>query len=201
MTIFFVFDILGTFAFAISGTQTAAGKKFDLLGATIIGFVTAIGGGTIRDVLLGAHPVGWLQDVRYLYAILLGVLCTIIFKNQVRKWKRTLFLFDTVGIGVFTVLGLSKALTFGIDPIFAVILGAISAVFGGVVRDTLCNDVPLLFRSTDLYGSVCLAGGLVYVGLDALGLSTNTVYVATTVFIIVFRLLSIKFHWKLKELD
>ncbi len=197
MDILYYLDLIGTFVFAISGTLTAAEKKLDLLGATIIGFVTAIGGGTIRDLLLGAHPVGWLQNMDYLHSILLGVLCTILFSNVLRRLKKTLFLFDTIGIGVFTVLGLSKALQVGIDPVFAVLMGTISAVFGGVIRDTLCNEIPLIFRPKELYASVCILGGFVFLGLQYLDIEVSWQYAITIILIITVRIISIRFDLKL----
>lgn len=200
MEILYILDLVGTFVFAISGTLTAADKRLDLLGATVIGFVTAVGGGTVRDLLLDIHPIGWMQDENYLWVILGGVVCTIFFKRGVLKLKRTLSLFDTIGIAVFTVLGLSKALMAGVEPIFAVMMGTISAVFGGVIRDTLCNDIPLIFRPTELYATVCLSGGCVFLGLQYLGLSLPLIYTITILFIITLRIVSIKFDFKLPAL-
>ncbi|WP_017733837.1 trimeric intracellular cation channel family protein [Nafulsella turpanensis] len=200
MEILYILDLVGTFVFAISGTLTAADKRLDLMGATVIGFVTAIGGGTVRDLLLGIHPVGWMQDVNYLWVILAGVVCTVLFKGNVLKLKRTLSLFDTIGIGVFTVLGLSKALMAGVEPVFAVMMGTISAVFGGVIRDTLCNDIPIIFRPTELYATVCLSGGCVFLGLEYLGLNLPLNYTITILFIITLRIVSIKFDFKLPAL-
>ena len=200
MEVLYILDLVGTFVFAISGTLTAADKRLDLLGATVIGFITAVGGGTVRDLLLDIHPIGWMQDENYLWVILAGVVCTIFFKGGVLKLKRTLSLFDTIGIAVFTVLGLSKALMAGVEPVFAVMMGTISAVFGGVIRDTLCNDIPLIFRPTELYATVCLSGGCVFLGLQYLGLSLALIYTITILFIITLRIVSIKFEFKLPAL-
>lgn len=200
MEILYILDLAGTFVFAISGTLTAAEKRLDLLGAAVIGFITAVGGGTVRDLLLDIHPIAWMQDENYLWVILAGVVCTILFKSGVLKLKRTLFLFDTIGIAVFTVLGLSRALIAGVDPVFAVMMGTISAVFGGVIRDTLCNDIPLIFRPTELYATVCLSGGCVFLGLQYMGLSLPLIYTITILFIITLRILSIKFDFKLPAL-
>lgn len=197
MSYLYVLDLIGTFVFAISGTLTAADKRLDLMGATVIGFVTAIGGGTVRDLLLGYQPVSWLQDVNYLWVILSGVGCTVLFKQVVEKLKGTLFLFDTIGISVFTVLGLSKALSAGVEPVFAVMMGTISAVFGGVIRDTLCNEIPLIFRPKELYATVCLLGGTVFLGLQYLDVSRWICYSVTILFIIALRIISIKLDFKL----
>lgn len=197
MDILYLLDLTGTFVFAISGTLTASDKRLDLMGATVIGFITAIGGGTVRDLLLGFQPVSWMQDTHYLWVILLGIVCTVLFKRIVLKLKRTLFLFDTIGIGVFTVLGLSKALQVGVEPVVAIMMGTISAVFGGVLRDTLCNEIPIIFRPTELYATLCLAGGCVFLGLDYLGLGLEWNYFLTILFIIGLRIVSIKFDFKL----
>jgi uncharacterized membrane protein YeiH len=155
------FDYIGTMVFAISGTLTAAQKRLDIFGAIFIGFVTAIGGGTVRDIMLGNLPVSWIQSYDYFYLILAGVLITIIFKKLVLKLRNTLFLFDTIGIGVFTVIGLEKALAFGISAPIAVIMGLSSAVVGGIIRDTLTNEVPLIFHK-EIYATACITGAVIY---------------------------------------
>ena len=197
MDILYFFDLAGTFAFAISGALTAADKKLDLMGAAVIGFATAVGGGTVRDLLLGIHPVSCMQNPLYLWIILAALVFTYLFKNTVIKLKRTLSIFDTIGLGVFTVLGLSKALLVGVEPVFAIMMGSMSAVFGGVIRDTLCNEIPLIFRPGELYATVCIAGGCVFFGLDYLGLSPGFNYTITILFIITARILSMKFEFKL----
>ena len=197
MDILYFFDFAGTFVFAISGAITAADKKLDLMGAAVIGFVTAVGGGTVRDLLLGIHPVSWMRDSLYLWLILAALVVTFLFRKTVVKLKRTLSMFDTIGLGVFTVLGLSKALNAGVEPVFAIMMGTISAVFGGVLRDTLCNEIPLLFRPAELYATVCIAGGCVFFALDYFGLGLELKYAITILFIIAMRLISIKFNFKL----
>lgn len=197
MDVLYILDLIGTFVFAISGTLTAADKKLDLMGATVIGFVTAIGGGTVRDLLLGVQPVSWLRDANYLWVILAAVVFTFLFKNIVLRLKRTLSLFDTIGLAVFTVLGLSKAMLVGVEPLFAVMMGTISAVFGGVIRDTLCNEIPLIFRPTDLYATVCMVGGFIFLGLDYLGVGLLLNYAITIIFIISLRIVSVKFDFSL----
>jgi len=132
--IYFV-DLFGTSVFAISGVLTAIQKKFDLVGSLIIGFVTAIGGGTIRDLLIGRHPVGWLNDRNYFAVILIGYLVAYAFKSKVIEYKRSMFLFDTVGIGLFTILGIETALEYNLNTEICLIMGVGSACFGGVLRD------------------------------------------------------------------
>ena len=200
MNVLYTIDLIGTCAFAISGVLAAENKKLDWFGATFIGFITAIGGGSIRDVLLGSYPLGWVHDINYLYAIGVGVFITILFTKAVAKLRKTLFLFDTIGIGLFTVSGLEKTLELGHLYIIAVMMGMISAVFGGVIRDTLVNDIPLIFRKSEIYATVCVFGGLLYLTLDSFGLDRSTVAISTTAFIITLRLLAVKYKITLPEL-
>ncbi|MEM9821242.1 MAG: trimeric intracellular cation channel family protein, partial [Bacteroidota bacterium] len=146
MTLIYIIDLLGTLVFAISGALAAANKRMDVFGASVIAFVTAVGGGTIRDVLIGSQPVGWMKDLNYLLMIGIGIGFAFLFKKGIQQLRRTFFLFDTVGIGLFTILGLQKTLGLGLSPVIAVMMGTVSAVFGGVLRDTLSNEIPLIFR-------------------------------------------------------
>ncbi len=197
--LFYMLDLTGTFVFAISGTLSAASKRLDLFGATFIGFVTAIGGGTFRDLLLGIHPVSWMQSFDYLFTILAGVVVTLILKGSVMKLKKTLFLFDTIGIGVFTIFGLQKALLMDLLMPFAIIMGMFSAVMGGVIRDTLCNDIPLIFRK-EIYATACLLGAMVFLLLDHWGLETTLNNFITIGVIILIRIASIKYKLTLPKL-
>lgn len=199
MDLLLIFDYIGTFVFAISGTLTAANKRLDFFGATVIGFVTAIGGGTLRDMMLGDLPVAWMQNMNYFWVIIAGVLVTIAFSKQVMKLKRTLFLFDTIGIAVFTILGLKKALLMNIDPPMAVMMGLSSAVVGGVIRDTLCNEVPLIFHR-EIYATACIAGALIYLLLNYLGLPEVICEISTVVSIIVIRVVVVRFNIALPRL-
>lgn len=199
MDLLLIFDYIGTFVFAISGTLTAANKRLDFFGATVIGFVTAIGGGTLRDMMLGDLPVAWMQDLNYFWVIITGVLVTIVFSKQVMQLKRTLFLFDTIGIAVFTILGLKKALLMNIDPPMAVMMGLSSAVVGGVIRDTLCNEVPLIFHR-EVYATACIAGALVYLLLHYLNLPEHICELSTVVSIIAIRLVVVRFNIALPRL-
>ncbi|MEO1518217.1 MAG: trimeric intracellular cation channel family protein [Bacteroidota bacterium] len=192
----YTLDLIGTMVFAISGALTATQKKFDVFGALVIAFVTAVGGGTIRDVLIGSTPVGWMKDLNYLYVIFSGLLISIFFKRAVQKLRRTLFLFDTIGIGLFTILGLQKTLDHEIAPVVAVMMGTVSAVFGGVVRDTLCNEIPLIFRK-EIYATACIAGGILYLMLCQSGLAQSWIIGLTVLFIIALRSLAVRYQWTL----
>lgn len=185
-------DLIGTLVFAISGAMAASSKKLDLFGAAFIAFVTALGGGTIRDLLLGATPVGWMKDPTYILVILIGVGITFLFKKYVRKLRRTLFLFDTIGIAVFTVLGLEKALLVELSPIIAAMMGMFSAVLGGVIRDTLINEIPLIFRK-EIYALACLGGAAIFLLLRAQNISFELNTLITSLSIIVIRIIAIKY--------
>lgn len=194
-------DITGTFMFAISGALAAWDKKMyhDLFGVFFTGFITAIGGGTLRDVTLGVHPIAWVKDAYYLIAISSGVLLTILFRQQLLKYRRSLFLFDTIGIGFYTILGVQKSLMFGVNPLAAVILGMMSAIFGGVIRDMMVNEIPLIF-SRQIYATACLAGGVMYVLLRHLGVNEHFNEVISIILIIAIRLASLKKGWSLPYL-
>ena len=171
MDIIYFFELLGTFVFAISGMATAAEKKFDIFGAAIIGWATAVGGGTIRDVMIGRLPVGWMRDTNFLFAILAALPVVYYFRSHILRFPRTFMWVDSLGLGLFTVLGLEKTLALGLDPAVAVVMGAVSATFGGVLRDLLCNEIPLVFQpKAELYVTVCLLGGLFYLFLGLFGL-------------------------------
>jgi uncharacterized membrane protein YeiH len=165
MTWIYVFELLGTLVFVISGVLIAIEKKFDLVGAIIIGSVTGVGGGTLRDVLIGETPVGWMKDLNYLIIIMVAVLLSYLFKDRILKLRKGMFLFDTLGIVLFTILGLQKTLGTGLSIPVALLMGIVSAAFGGVIRDVLTNEIPLIFRK-EIYATACLIGGIVFVGLE-----------------------------------
>jgi uncharacterized membrane protein YeiH len=196
MNLIYTLDLAGTFVFAISGTLTAANKKFDLFGAYVIAFVTALGGGTIRDILIGSQPVAWMLDLNYIAIISIAVIASFFFKKYIQKLRKTMFLFDTIGIGLFTILGLQKTLLLEISPIIALMMGTVSAVFGGVLRDILCAEIPLIFRK-EIYATACLAGGLLFLVLTNLQVNYDISVWSTVMFIIVLRTLAVKRHWSL----
>jgi len=193
-------ELIGTFVFAISGALAVRDKEHDLFGAGFTGFITAIGGGTLRDVLLGSYPLVWIGDVYFLYAILLGVLAAFVFPRFLLKLRRTMFLFDTLGIGFFTVLGVEKALGLGVRPEIAAIMGMFTAVMGGVIRDTLVNQIPILF-SKEIYASACLTGAILYLILDSSGLERDYNMLISIAVIISIRLVAVRYKLSLPRLD
>ena len=199
MDIMYVLDIIGTFAFAISGALFASNKKFDLFGVIIIAFATAVGGGMIRDVLINAHPINWIGELNYIWTILIAVLFTFLFKSKIAPLSKTMFLFDTIGISVFTLLGVQKGLNYDLHPFIAVVMGMVSAVMGGVIRDVLTNQIPLIFRK-EIYASACLAGGVVFLICNYFNLSEAVRITATMSTIIGIRLIAVKYHLELPKI-
>ena len=193
----YILNLAGVFVFAISGTLTAIDSDFDVVGAIIIGFITALGGGTLRDILIGETPVGWMQDALSLYAIVAAVLCSYLFKKSILKLRKGMFIFDTIGLGLFTILGLQKTLELGLSPLIAVIMGVVSAVFGGVIRDVLSNIVPLIFR-TEIYASACVAGALVFLVLDGFRLPLELSMIVAMVVVFLIRYFAVRRKWALK---
>ncbi len=193
---FELLDVTGTLVFAISGALTAIYKKLDLFGVYCIAFVTALGGGTVRDVMIGRTPVGWMLDINYVYIITMGFLLSIIFNRYLERLRISMFLFDTIGLGVFTLIGLEKGLEFGLSPVVCVILGTITATFGGVIRDILCNEIPVLFRK-EIYATLCIAGGILFFILQELQMQGEVISLTVAIFIITFRLIAFKYNWSL----
>ena len=199
MTWIYTIDLIGTLVFAISGVLASMEKKFDLVGAFILGLVTAVGGGTLRDIMIGTTPVGWMNDLNYIYIVLAALPISYFFRIRILKLRRSMFLFDTIGISVFTLLGLQKGLTFNLHPIIALIMGMISAVFGGVLRDVLTNKIPLIFEK-EIYASACLAGGITYLTLNCFKISENIIFVISTAVIVIIRVISVRFHLQLPKI-
>ena len=194
-----VIDILGTIAFAISGVLVAMEKKLDLFGVIIIAFVTSIGGGTLRDLLIGNTPVVWMRDGNYVITIFASVILAIIFLKQLKYVRKSLFLFDTIGLGLFTMIGIEKGLEAGLLPIICVALGTITASFGGVIRDILCNEIPVIFRK-EIYATPCILGGLSFFLLEQFPILDAYAYVGGILVVISLRLLAVKFGVRLPNI-
>ena len=199
MDLQYALELTGTFVFAISGALAIREKDHDLFGAGFTGFITAIGGGTLRDILLNSYPLVWIGNVQVLYAILGGILLAFVFPSFLSRLRKTFFLFDTLGIGFFTVLGVEKALSLGVRPEIAAIMGMFSAVMGGVIRDTLTNEIPILFRK-EIYASACLAGAILYVVLDYYGLERDYNLLISMSVVISIRLISMRYKLSLPRL-
>ncbi|MBE7697708.1 trimeric intracellular cation channel family protein [Tenacibaculum finnmarkense] len=199
MDIIYALDIAGTFAFAISGALVAMKKDFDVFGVVIIAFVTAVGGGMIRDVLINAHPINWISDLNYIWTILTAVGFTFLFRSKIAPLRKTMFLFDTIGISVFTLLGLEKGLSYDLHPFVALVMGMVSAVFGGVLRDVLTRKVPLIFKK-EIYASACLAGGVVYLILEEFKINKDLQFVIPTLVVFLIRSIVVKYKLELPKI-
>ncbi|AZJ35830.1 trimeric intracellular cation channel family protein [Tenacibaculum singaporense] len=199
MDVIYAIDIAGTFAFAISGALVAIRKKFDVFGVIIIAFVTAVGGGMTRDVLINAHPINWIGDINYIWTILIAVAATFLFRSKIAPLRRTMFLFDTIGISVFTLLGVQKGINFNLHPFVALVMGMSSAVMGGVIRDVLTNEIPLIFHR-EIYASACLAGGIVYLLLYPLNINEDILFVISAGIIILVRTIAVQYKLELPRI-
>ena len=194
----YVIEILGTISFAISGSFSAMQKRLDPFGVLIIAFVTAIGGGTVRDLLLGDTPVAWMRDVNYCLLILLTAIAAIFFKTHIKKFKVTLFLFDALGLGLFTLVGVQKGIVFDLSPGICVALGTITGCFGGIIRDTLLNTIPLIFRK-EIYATACILGGILYFGLLYADLKEDIAKIVVIAFIVALRIIVVRYKLTLPK--
>jgi len=193
-----IIDILGTFSFAVSGAFLAIQKKLDPFGVLVLSFVTAIGGGTLRDMMIGNLPVGWLRNETAAIVIFFSAIATLFFGRFLKQFTTTLFLFDALGLGLFTIIGVEL----GIDKHFSIgvciALGTITACFGGVIRDVLLNDVPLLFRK-EIYAMACIAGGLIYFLFKELKLDPSLSKIICILIIFIIRVLAVRYKISLPQ--
>ena len=195
---FVIIEFIGTFAFAISGVRLSSTKQFDIFGAWIVGMATAIGGGTIRDLMLGLNPF-WMTNGSYFVCCALAVLAVRLFGKYIIHHNYTWFIFDTIGLALFNVIGIEKTLALGHPFWVAITMGAVTGAGGGIIRDVLMNDVPLIFRS-EIYALACVAGGLAYLVCVQLGLSVEISALLSAFSVILIRILAVKFHWQLPVL-
>jgi uncharacterized membrane protein YeiH len=191
-----IIDVLGTAAFAISGASLAIEKRLDVFGIIILAFATAIGGGTLRDLLLGDLPVAWMRNELAIGVILLSAVGTMLFQGQIKKLTNTLFLFDSLGLGLFTIIGIQKGMDYGFSPGMAIALGTITGCFGGVIRDVLLNNVPVIFRK-EIYASACIAGGLAFFLLLWVGIHERAAQVSCILVTVLIRIIAVRFHLSL----
>ena len=193
-----IIDILGTFSFAVSGAFLAMQKKLDPFGVLVLSFVTAIGGGTLRDMMIGNLPVSWLRNETAAIVIFSSAIATLFFGRFLKQFTTTLFLFDALGLGLFTIIGIEL----GIDKHFSIgvciALGTITACFGGVIRDVLLNDVPLLFRK-EIYAMACIAGGLIYFLFKELNLDPSLSKIICILIIFIIRVLAVRYKISLPQ--
>lgn len=192
-------DILGTVAFAISGVFAAMQKRLDVFGVFIIAFITAIGGGSVRDILIGDLPVSWIRTMNYTWIILVSSLVAIFFNNTIRNFQKTLAVFDSLGLGFFTILGIQKGIDSGLDPGICVALGTVTGCFGGVIRDISLNNIPLIFHK-EIYATACIIGGSVYIVLLRTSMHGEWADVISIGIIVVIRLTALQYDLRLPSI-
>ena len=174
----------------------AMNKKMDPFGVFIIGFVTAVGGGTLRDILIDRNPVTWMSDLTYIYTIFLSTVIAIAFRSKMGFLSKSLFLFDTIGLGIFTIIGTEIGIQNNFHPIISVSLGMMTATFGGVIRDTLLNDIPVIFHK-EIYATPCIIGAIIFLLLNEFRVPLNINYIITIGIVITIRLIAVKFKLQL----
>lgn len=197
MDFILIIDLLGVIAFSISGVLTAMRKELDVFGILIIAFVTSVGGGTIRDVLINSD-VSWLTNMTYIYMIVGTTIFAIIFRKKLNYLRKSLFLFDTIGIGLYTVVGVEKAISAGLPAVTCIAFGTMSACFGGVLRDILCNEIPVIFHK-EIYATACILGGFTYFLLEYFNLPQDLIFIISGVVVIAVRISAVVFKIQLPK--
>ncbi len=201
MSLLYILDLIGTAAFAASGAWAGVRNRMDMLGVLVLGVVTATGGGTLRDILLGDFPPFCLKDELYLYISLAVALLVFFFNRHMTFFKNPLLYFDAVGLGTFVVIGTQKAMTYQMGALGAILLGVMTATAGGVIRDVLSNEVPLIMRKETLYASVCIAGAVLMVLLSQTPLAGAPATLLAASSVIILRILAIRYNWTLPRAD
>ncbi|MCM2264686.1 MAG: trimeric intracellular cation channel family protein [Desulfuromonadales bacterium] len=196
MTVLYALDLVGTAAFAASGAWVAVRRRMDLFGVLVLGLVTAVGGGTLRDLLVGDLPPFSLQDETYLYLSIVAALTVFASRHRFQAVERPLLVLDAIGLGTFVVIGTTKALDFQLGFLGAALMGVMTCTAGGVIRDVLANQVPLILRK-EVYASACLAGSLLLVALESFGTPRPTAALLAAATVITLRLLAIHYNWSL----
>jgi uncharacterized membrane protein YeiH len=195
MTLLTVITYLGTFVFALTGAFKARTVKMDIFGGLVLAFATAYGGGTLRDLLIGIRPVNWVNDTIALILVFAATVFTFLLQENLNRFKRTIFYTDAIGLGLFTAAGIEVSSTHGLNEIYALVMGVMSATFGGLIADILCNAVPNLLKRGELYATACAIGGAIYLLLKQIPLEYNI-----NLFICVIVVVGIRIYSKRKRL-
>lgn len=198
---FSILDLLGTLAFSISGASLALKKRFDIFGVFVLAFVTSIGGGTVRDLLLGDTPVEWMSNSLLIITIIAGGFLTILFNPYINKLGRIVYLFDAIGLGLFTMAGIQKGLLLDMNIFICIALGTISATFGGLIRDIITGEPPMLLTRKEIYAIASALGGVIYFVLAYLGVVQEVAVPVTIVSVFLIRHLCYTFHLRLPSID
>jgi uncharacterized membrane protein YeiH len=192
-------DILGTIAFTVSGVSAAMQKRLDIFGILVIAFITALGGGTLRDMMIGDFPVAWIRDIRYPLIVMATTVVAIVFNRLLRNWQNTLLIFDALGLGLFTIIGLQKGIAHNLHPAICIALGTITGCFGGVIRDVILRNIPLIFQK-EIDATACIVGGCSYFLLQLTPMDRGWLEVVCISLIFFIRILSVWFGLKLPEI-
>ncbi|MFA7325105.1 MAG: trimeric intracellular cation channel family protein [Candidatus Kapaibacterium sp.] len=191
-----IIEIAGTVAFSIAGAFAAMEKRLDLFGIFIIAFVTAMGGGTLRDVLIGEVPVKWMLDLSSGLVVIISTIGALLFTRVLQNFHKILLLFDSIGLGFFTVVGVQTGVSLELHPVICIALGTITACFGGVIRDILLNNIPLIFEK-EIYATACIFGGGLFFLLQKIDIPQIPIDIICLISVVVFRLLAVRYDWQL----
>lgn len=193
-----IIEALGTIAFAISGIRLASAKRFDWFGAIVIGYVTAIGGGTVRDILLGVTPF-WMKSSLYIWCSLFAFLIVAFFRKFLVRLNNTIFWFDCIGLGLFVVVGYEKSMDLGYTMWICICMGMITGILGGIIRDMLINEIPIIFTQ-ELYAMACIIGGIIFGIMMWFNINLAITEIVVAGSIVIIRVLATRFSWKLPNL-
>ena len=188
-----VISYFGTFVFAVTGALKARKYQMDVLGAAVMAFVAAYGGGTVRDILIGIRPLSWMNDYLALFLVSLAVAIVFMLNKKEIKFQRAILITDAMGLGFFTALGIFKSLQAGINGGYAIIMGTIGATFGGLLADIISNTVPDLLKKGELYATACLIGGTIQIILYKQGVDEKTTLMVCVLIVFIVRIVS---KWK-----
>ncbi|WP_420811400.1 trimeric intracellular cation channel family protein [Moraxella equi] len=198
-SLIYVLDFIGVIACAVAGTMLAISKGFDLFGCILVSMVNAIGGGTIRDVMLDRHPLFWTIDLNYVFAITItSILCQMFFRPTARM-NGVLKLFDAIGLSAFSVIGLTVALSMGATPLIAVMMAVMTSIAGGIMRDMICQELPMVLQK-EIYITAGILGSLTYLGLGRLGVVAWLCELAMLMVVFGVRMLAVRYDWHLPSI-
>ena len=195
----YLLDMVGVIACAIAGTLLAQHKGFDIAGCILVSMVNAIGGGTLRDMALDRHPLFWMTDLSYVIVITITSLILQIFFHLYHKIDNALKLFDAIGLAAFSVIGFKIALNLDMSPVIAIMMGVWTAIIGGMLRDIICNEIPLVLQR-EIYISASIAGSVIYLLLDSLGVDAGLNEFVMLGVIFAVRMLALRFDWHLPSI-
>lgn len=196
----YLLDMVGIIACAIAGTTLALYKRFDLFGCILVSMVNAIGGGTLRDVMLGRHPLFWMTDLSYVVVITLTSILGQMFFHRHQKIDGMLKLFDAIGLAAFSVIGLTVALSLDAHPIIAILMAVMTSIAGGIMRDMICNEIPLVLQK-EIYISASIVGSVLYLALLHFGVADWVRETVTLISIFGIRMLAVRFDWHLPSIQ